>query len=51
MKKHIKLFITSLISCLPFFSADHVILNEEIIEEVKNLDFFTCNFYKIGNNY
>ena len=51
MKNYIKLFITSLISCLPFFSANHVILNETIIENVQNLDFFTCNFYKFATNY
>ena len=51
MKKYIKLFFTSLISTMAFYTSEHIITNEEAINGLKYVDFFTYNFHKIEINY
>lgn len=51
MKKYINLFFTTLISSIAFFTADHVITSEEVMNGLKYSNFFTYNFHRIELNY
>lgn len=51
MKKYINLFFSTLISSMAFFTADHVITSEEVMNGLKYSNFFTYNFHRIELNY